>query len=252
MRSLLFVPAHKEKLIQKAFRSEADAIILDLEDSCPGEKNKSIGIRNIKIYGKTTQKIVIARISNDKEISLFNNIVDYIMYPKAEGILPLGSVKFILLVETALGVLKLPEIITDPRVVGVAFGNEDYKADTGCELYWYAEHTIMNCAKAYGKFAIDTVHTDFNDLKSLELKCLLSKDVGFDGKLCIHPKEIPIINECYIPTNKEYEYSKEMIELYDKAVSSGDGVAVIDGIYVAPPMVKNAKRIIEKYGKYIS
>lgn len=80
--------------------------------------------------------------------------------------------------------------------------------------------------------------------------------VGSEGdvsrKLCIHPKEIEIIHRFYTPTIKEYEHSCRVVELYEKAEQRGDGVAIIDGIYVAPPMVKYAQKIIKKYETYCS
>ena len=245
MRSLLFVPAHKDYLIKKALKSQADAVIFDLEDSCP-DGNKEAGIRNINTVN--TDKIKIVRISDNKQIGIVDT--NFILYPKAEKPLPLDNYIFILLIETAKGIIDLPELITDPRVYGVAFGNEDYKADTGCNNYDFAQQMIMNYSKAYKKFAIDTVFIDIKDEQVFVNSCINSCDSGFDGRLCLTPKQVEIANLYYTPTKEEYDKSKKIIKLYDQAVDKGSGVAIIDNIYIAPPMVKRAKKVIKKYEYY--
>ena len=247
MRSLLFVPAHKNDLIKKALKSQADAIIFDLEDSCPGEENRAKGIDNILTCN--TDKKTIVRISNHNQVYKLESYVDYIMYPKTEGYIPYITKNCILLVETALGIIKLNEIIGN-RVIGVAFGNEDYKADTGCSNYNYAQQTILNYSKAYQKLAIDTVFIDVKNIKGFIKNCLDSYNSGFDGRLCLTPKQAEIANLSYLPTKDEYKKSKLIIELYNQAEREGSGVAIIEGIYVAPPMVKRALKIIKKYEYY--
>ncbi len=252
MRSLLFVPAHKDGLIRKAFETEADGIIFDLEDSCPANSREK-GIDNINYYSDLTQKKTIVRIGKRVHAKIVR--ADYIMYPKAETFDYLDINPYppaILLVETGLGVMNLFNMLRsyNNNIEGIAFGNEDYFADTGCSDYSFPEAMVVNCAKAYNKIAIDTVHVDVHNLDDLALKCKDSADKGFDGRLCIHPKEISVVNAFYTPTLKEYEHALRVIELYDKAESEGDGVAIIDGVYVAPPMVRRSKKIITKYEKY--
>ena len=253
MRSLLFVPAHKEELVKKAINSDADAVIFDLEDSCPGEANKEFGINNILKYKDSSVPKTITRVSEADQIPLVDT--EYIMWPKAEWdqyipwIVGYKS-KIILLIETALGVLGIEQMIQKNLVYGLAFGNEDYLADTGCSNYDFAQGMIVNYAKAYEKFAIDSVSIDLHDLTGLEKACQESVNKGFDGKLCIHPKEIPTIHRYFTPTVERYEYACKIISLYDQAVRDGSGVAIIGGVYVAPPMVKMAKKIIDKYENY--
>jgi len=245
MRSLLFVPAHKDSLIEKALKSQADAIIFDLEDSCP-KGNRVIGIKNINSV--ETNKIKIVRISKDEQTYLVDT--DFILYPKAEDVLTRGAFKFILLIETAFGIINLRNIITDERVFGVAFGNEDYKADTGCSNYDFAQQTILNYSKAYKKLAIDTVYIDVKNEYGFIDNCIDSYNSGFDGRLCLTPQQAEIVNLYYTPTKEEYKKSKTIVRLYDQAVSKGSGVTIIENIYIAPPMVKRAKKIIKKYEYY--
>jgi len=250
MRSLLFVPAHKEELIKKVFDTKADAVIFDLEDSCPGEKNREKGIRNISDYKKQINAITITRISNTGQIDLVDT--DYIMLPKSEyKYYGFVSKKLILLIETALGIMNAGDLLTIGNVEGAAFGNEDYLADTGCSDYSFAQNMIVNACKSNDKFAIDSVNADVHNLDKLNADCARSVVIGFDGKLCINPKEIEVIHKWYTPTQELYEYSCRVIELYDQAEAEGLGVAIIEGVYVAPPMVKRAQKIIKKYETYI-
>jgi len=245
MRSLLFVPAHKDYLIEKALKSQADAIIFDLEDSCP-DGNKEAGIRNINTVN--TDKIKIVRISDNKQIGMLNT--GFILYPKAEKPLPLDNYIFILLIETAKGIIDLPELITDLRICGVAFGNEDYKADTGCSNYDFARQMILNYSKAYRKFAIDTVFIDVKDEQGFINDCRTSYNSGFDGRLCLTPKQAEIANWSYMPTKNEYKKAQLIIKLYSQAEKEGNGVAIIEGVYIAPPMVKRSEKIIKRYAHY--
>jgi len=132
------------------------------------------------------------------------------------------------------------------KIQGVAFGNEDYFADTGCSDYSFARGMVVNCAKAYGKFAIDTVHTNVHDLDDLHKQCKRAYSQGFDGKLCIHPQEVAIVNQWFTPSSSEYYQAQRIIELSENE----KGVAILDGVYIAPPMVKRAKKVIEKYEHY--
>lgn len=252
MRSLLFVPAHKEDLIQKALKSNADALIFDLEDSCPGLKNKEVGLKNIQTYAPGCPMITITRIS---EVSQLKSLVtEYILLPKADEAsyytVRESTKKILLLIETCRGVIDLPKIAKSWNINGLVFGNEDYTADSGSVKYEYAQSVIVNNAHAYGNIAIDTVNVDVHNLVALNIQCRKSVRLGFDGKLCLSPKEIPIVHRIFTPTQEEYDRAIKMIEMYDRAERNGSGVAILDGIYVAPPMVKVAQKIIRRYEYY--
>lgn len=252
MRSLLFVPAHIKKMYATAQDSEADALIYDLEDSCPGEANHQQGIENIIAFGECG-KTTFCRIRNEADIEKVKNYVDAIIYPKAEQVESLiewSSLTIYALIESALGVLDVSNIAR--CVDGLIFGNEDYFADTGSKNFSYASDSIVTAAKAYGLPAIDTVHVDVHNLEELEKFCFFAVRRGFDGKLCLHPKEVPIVNRHFTPTEKEYDHAMMVVQLYEEAEQNGRGVAILNGVYVAPPMVKRAKKIIETYEHYVT
>ncbi|GAG87988.1 unnamed protein product [marine sediment metagenome] len=166
MRSLLFVPAHREDLIEKALKSEADALIFDLEDSCP-EKFHAKGIENIKKYPTVfpwQKKFVRVRNSNDWYLT---DYCDSIINPKTENILiPDNSFA---LIESARGIMYSGTIAECCK--GLIFGNEDYLADTGCSDYSFARGMVVNAAKAAGVLAIDSVFVDIKDNTGFEAEC---------------------------------------------------------------------------------
>jgi len=257
MRSILFVPAHKSHMFEKAFKSEADALCFDLEDSCPGEDNRKQGIENINKHVNKTDKKIIVRISHWEQVDKLHD-AGYIMYPKAEGIDTWERINWalgppaILLIESAMGVMNLFRVMKSYRefkdkIAGIAFGNEDYLADTGCSDYSFAQNMVVTCAKAFGKFAIDTVHVDLDDVDNMfHHKCMGAVSLGFDGKLCIHPDQVAIANKCFTPSKNAYDRAQKVIELS----KDEKGVGILDGVYIAPPMVKRAEKIIKKYEHY--
>ena len=94
---------------------------------------------------------------------------------------------------------------------------------------------------------IDTVHIKVHDLDDLEKNLILSKNLGFEGMLVLNPKELPLVNRYYSPTEDEVAWAEEMITLSEEAVSEGKGVAVKDNKFIGPPMVKMARNIIRKH-----
>lgn len=139
------------------------------------------------------------------------------------------------------------------RVVAVAFGCEDYVTDTrgkhdleGQSIF-YARNTIVNAARAAGIAPIDTVHIHVHDLEDLEKNLILSKNLGFEGMLVLNPKELPLVHQYYSPSEEEVAWASEMVELAEEAVLEGNGVAVKEGKFIGPPMVKMAKNILAKY-----
>jgi len=145
-------------MFDKALKSEADALCFDLEDSCPGEDNRKRGVENINRFTEFTETRckIIVRVSHWTQVDALGD-VDYIMYPKAEGIDTWERINWalgppaILLIESAMGVMNLFRVMKSYRefkdkIAGIAFGNEDYLADTGCSDYSFVtEHGCNVC-----------------------------------------------------------------------------------------------------------
>lgn len=280
MRSLMFVPAHNEKLLDSAVRRDADVLLLDIEDSVPyPEKQKSRN--NIKEFVKRSDlngKLIFPRVNDRESGELLKDIyqltIDGItgfMYPKAtkgediyffgklletieyEKGYPIGTFKIIPLIETAGAVINIKDICTScTRVIAVAFGCEDFvtdlqgKHDEEGQSIMTARNLISIAARSCGVLPIDTVHIRVHDLEDLEKNLILGKKLGFEGMLVLNPKELPLVHQYYSPTEEEIRWAKEMIELSDEAQREGKGVAVKGDKFIGPPMVKMAKNILRK------
>lgn len=281
-RSLMFVPAHNDRLMQSASRSDADILLLDIEDSVQPVENKQVARDNIVRYVKNgcfKNHILFPRINDRESGQLLKDVyqltiegVHGFMYPKAQcgediyfigklletieydkGFIP-GTFKLIPLIETTGAVMNIQDICTaSPRVVAVAFGCEDYitdlggKHDAAGESIFFARNMIVNGAHNCGKAAIDTVHIKVHDLEDLEKNLKLSKNLGFDGMLILNPKELPLCHEYYSPSSVDVDWAKEMVALAEDAVREGKGVAVKDNKFIGPPMLKMAKDILLKH-----
>lgn len=280
MRSLMFVPAHNQKLLDSSLRRDADVLLLDIEDSVPNV-DKQIARDNIKEFIQRPEaqgKLIFPRVNDRESGELLRDLyqltlpgITGFMYPKStkeedvyfigklletiecEKGIPIGTFKLIPLIETAGAIINIKEICTAcTRVVAVAFGCEDYVTDLGGkhdpegQSIFYARNAIVNAARAAGVLPIDTVHIKVHDLEDLERNLILSKNLGFEGMLVLNPKELPLVNQFYSPSEEEVAWAKEMVQLSNEARSEGKGVAVKDGKFIGPPMLKMAHAILNK------
>lgn len=280
-RSLMFVPAHNERLMNSATRTPADVLLLDIEDSVQPAENKQIARDNILRYiaeGRFNGRSLYPRINDRESGHLLQDVyqltvpgIEGFVYPKAtcgqdiyfigklletieyEKGVPIGTFKLIPLIETTGAVINIQEICKAcSRVVAVAFGCEDLVTDLqgqhdidGKSIYT-ARAMIAMAARACGIYPIDTVHIHVHDLEDLEKNLILSKQLGFEGMLVLNPKELPLVHQYYSPSEEEVKWAEEMIALSNAAFTEGRGVAVKDNKFIGPPMLKMAKQILKK------
>jgi len=281
MRSLMFVPGHNEKLLTSAARSDADVLLLDLEDSVQPEYNKAIAREKIREWvsaGKFKNYHIFPRVNDRESGHLLKDIytltiegIDGFMYPKSlsgkdiyffdklletieyEKKIPVGTFKIIPLIETSAAVLNAQEICqASERVVAIAFGCEDFVSDLegvhdkeGQSIY-VPRALIALAARANNVIPIDTVHIDVHNLEDLEKNLILAKNLGFEGMLVLHPKEIELVHKYFSPTEEEYKDAVEMLNLFEESQKENKGVAIKDGRFIGPPMVIAAKKIIQR------
>lgn len=282
LRSLLFVPGHNERLMQSACKSDADVLLLDLEDSVQPRINKQKARDTIISFvreKKFSRHLLFPRINDRESGELLKDIeqltiegVHGFMYPKSktgedvyfidklletieyEKGLRIGTFKLIPLIETSSAVLHAEEICkSSKRVIAIAFGSEDFIGDLEgvhdeeSRSLFNPRAIIAMAARASGVIPIDTVHIRVHDLDDLEKNIILSKYLGFEGMLCLHPKEIDLVHKYYSPTTKEIEHALEIIRLNEIAEKEGKGVAVIDGKFIGPPIMISARKILKKH-----
>lgn len=282
MRSLMFVPAHNERLLNSAIRSNADVLLLDVEDSVQPTQNKEIARKNIVKYareGKFEKHIVFPRVNDRESGQLLKDLTELtvpgitgFMYPKSytgqdiyfidklldtieyEKKLQVGTFKLIPLIETSAAVLNAQDICrSSNRVVAIAFGCEDFIADLqgvhdeiGQSIF-APRALIALAARANNVIPIDTVHIKVHDLNDLENNLSLAKKLGYEGMLVLNPKELPLVHQYFSPSEKEVSDAKEMLKMAEEAEKEGKGVAVVNNKFIGPPMVIAAKKVIEKY-----
>ncbi len=283
MRSLMFVPAHNQKLLDSSVKRDADCLILDIEDSVPAY-DKQTARENIKAFVKRddlNEKLIFCRV-NDREsgellrdahqltiagvtgfiypkatkgedIYFFGKLLETIEYEKG---IPVGTFKIIPLIETAGAVMNIQEICKAcTRVIAVGFGCEDYvtdlkgKHDDAGQSIFFARNMIANGARACGVIPIDTPHIKVHDLEDLERNLKIARQMGFEGMFVLNPKELPLVNQYFSPSSEEVAWAEEMVLLAEEAVREGKGVAVKENKFIGPPMLKMANDILEKQRK---
>lgn len=155
------------------------------------------------------------------------------------------------IIESALGVVKAYEIASaSDKICALTIGLEDYTADIGVERTLegkeslYARSVIVNSAKAAGVQAIDSVFSDVDDVEGLRASVIEAKSLGFEGKGCIHPRQVPIVHEAFAPTEKEIEKAKRIVLAFEEAERKGIGVVSLGSKMIDAPVVKRAQHSI--------
>jgi citrate lyase subunit beta/citryl-CoA lyase len=168
-----------------------------------------------------------------------------------ENDLPVGTTKMMAAIESAEGVLNARDIATaSDRLIGIALGAEDYVTNMKTRRYpdgqelLFARSMILHAARAAGIAAIDTVFSDINDTDGFLAETTRIKQLGFDGKSVINPRQIPLVNGIYAPSKAEIQQAKEVIWAIREAESKGSGVISLNGKMVDKPIVERAERVI--------
>lgn len=281
-RSLMFVPAHNDKLMVSASKTDSDVLLLDVEDSVQPVENKQVARDNIIKYvsdGAFKKHYVFPRVNDRESGQLLKDLtqltipgVHGFMYPKSytgqdvyfidklldtieyEKGYPVGTFKLIPLIETSAAVLNAQDICTaSKRVVAIAFGCEDFVNDLG-GIHDIAGQSILTpraliamAARANNVIPIDTVHIRVHDLADLEKNLSVAKNLGYEGMLVLNPKELPLVHRYFSPSETEVQDAEEMIRLSEEALLHGKGVAVMNNKFIGPPMVQLAKKVCAKH-----
>ena len=274
----MFVPGNNPGMMQDAFIYGPDSIMLDLEDSVTmAEKDAARllvhnALKTID-YGNTEMVVRINPLNTaygKKDVeAVVKAGVHVIRMPKTETaeevrevereiervekeIGCLGRTKIMAAIESTLGIVNAYEIaVASGRMMGIALGAEDYCANLktqrspeGTELL-FARQQIVVAARAAGIDALDTVYSNLNDMETFRKEVELIKQLGFDGKSIINPRQIEIVNEVCAPTEKAIEKAKTIIAAIKEAEKRGSGVIAVNGKMVDRPVVIRAQRTID-------
>ncbi len=277
-RSRLYLPGNEPKFMLNVRIHQPDAVILDLEDSVPAEDKDAamLLVRNALValdFGACERMVRINPLpAGLEEIdALVPAGVNVILIPKCESAEQVKQVDarissarstldsrlstletyLMPIIETCEGMFRACEIAgASPRIVALTYGLEDYildlggiKTPAGLESLW-ARSQVANAAKAAGVQAIDTVFADIDDMDALRASCRAAKEFGFEGKGCIHPRQVQVVNEEFTPTATEIEKAQRIVLAFKEAQTQGRNVVALGSKMIDPPVVQRALRTI--------
>jgi len=284
-RSRLIMPANEKRYVEKAHMRNADAVVLDLEDSVPmSEKvaTRAVLKEFIPLVGKGGSDVLVRvnhtdeLLRGDVEASVWPGL-DGIFFPKVEtgeqvraldllltdlerkrGIPP-GHIKISVIAETLKGYLRVEEITgASDRIDSLSLGTEDFATNTGMELtedtynaWLIPRMQIVFVARAYRKLPLNLVGSmaGFTDNAAFEKMAILSYKHGFLGSSCIHPGNVEILNRCFSPTQEAIEYSRKLIDAFERSLAAGRASTALEGKMIDYPHYEKAKQILARSAK---
>lgn len=278
-RALLYMPGNDWKKIVKSITLGVDSICMDMEDGVAASKKAEARATIARAlqeldFGKSEKLARINAVGSGLEVDDIRAVLPYrpdgFVIPKLEeldqirwasGIIeaaelengwPLNSIRLLVDVETAKGILNLKEIASHPRLDAIIFGGEDFAASIGAtrtedatELL-YARQAALTAAAAFGLQAIDIVTIDFKDLESLRAESEFGARLGFTGKQIIHPAQVEPVQSAFTPNAEAIAHAKQIVEKFEASQANGAGAYSLDGKMIDMPLVKNAQKVLDR------
>ncbi|MFC5366675.1 HpcH/HpaI aldolase/citrate lyase family protein [Salinirubrum litoreum] len=269
-RSVLFSPGDQPELLRKAPRSGADTVVFDLEDAVTPDRKAEARAAVRAVLSdpdfdpdcEVTVRVNAGRVAEtDLDAILGDDTrLDAVVVPKvaaaedvasvADSLAEAGrSVPIVALIESAAGVLHAEEIADADATDALVFGAEDLAADLGAtrttegtEVLYAREHVVL-AASAAGIDAIDTLYTDFDDTEGLAEDTAFGLELGYDGKLAIHPAQVPVINDAFTPAPERVEWARRVLSAREEAEQAGRGVFQVDGEMIDAPLIAQAETV---------
>jgi citrate lyase subunit beta/citryl-CoA lyase len=277
-RSLLYVPGNMPSMLQNIPVFGSDAVIIDLEDAVPhGEKDAARRLVRRFLEGyRERDKEILVRINaldtpwgHDDLAEVLPALPDGVRLPKADTAevverldttlteheetlgVEIGRFRILPSIESALGVIHCIDIAAaSTRILGLAFGAEDYTASMeidrtpGGEELMNARARVVWAAKAAGVQAIDSIFADVSDAEGLRRETEKVKALGYTGKSLVNPRQIEVVHEVFAPKPEEIGWALQVIEAIQRAREMGTGVIALNGKMVDAPVVKRAFRTL--------
>jgi citrate lyase subunit beta / citryl-CoA lyase len=278
LRSLLFVPGNRERMLGRAASAGADAVVIDLEDAVPaGEKRaarrmaravlKTLGGAGVTVFVRVNG--IDSGLTRDDLMALVRKGLAGVVLPKAEHPQDLrdldvllreaemankvrpGDIAVIPLIESPRALLRCEQIaLASDRVVALSLGGEDYSAAMGIARdasgigLAHARYVVATVAAAHGMASIDTPYADIRDAKGLEAETKVAKAIGFHGKYVIHPGQVASVNRIFSPSRAELADARRVIAAAGEGAASGVGSVSLDGRMVDAPVVERARDLV--------
>ena len=270
MRSMLFAPGNKYELLQKFSKIQPDIAIIDLEDAVPNSE-KQVARENLQKYAQedktavTTYVRVNALVSQhfEEDIRSIPPQIAGIVIPKVNDASDIEqatqaiernsvSAKILVGIETVKGLMSVQDIFGTASVFAAYFGAEDYIHDLGGlrtdgnNEVLFARTQIGISSRLFGVLVVDQIVADFSDSERFMKEAQQAKSLGFTGKLCIHPSQVPLANQSFSSTPEEIQQAIELLKVYDEAVANGTASIVYNGQMVDEALAKQARRILSQ------
>ena len=270
MRSMLFAPGNKYELLQKFSKIQPDIAIIDLEDAVP-DSEKQVARENLQKYAQedktaaTTYVRVNALVSQhfEEDIRSIPPQIAGIVIPKVNDASDIEratqaiernsvSAKILVGIETVKGLMSVQDIFGTASVFAAYFGAEDYIHDLGGlrtdgnDEVLFARTQIGISSRLFGVPVVDQIVADFSDSERFMKEAQQAKSLGFTGKLCIHPSQVPLANQSFSSTPLEIQQAIELLKVYDEAVANGTASIVHNGQMVDEALAKQARRILSQ------
>jgi len=280
-RSFLYVPANREKFLEKALALPSDAFIFDLEDSVPAAEkaNARTGVRDyapkiadnrvwVRVNGLETGMaeadleatigvkgiagVFLPKVESRDEVMRWDGMIGAL--EKARS-LAVGSTRLVLSIESAKGVLNAYDMsIVAARVASLSFGGAqdgDLNTDLGCvwsidgpEMLHARCHTLLCARAARFDTPLDGVFSNVRDAEGFEKDTALSRRLGYRGRKLIHPSQIEPCNRLYAPSEAELDFYSRVLEAFDKALAQGSASTTVDGKMIDVAMANAARRVL--------
>ena len=270
MRSMLFAPGNKYELLQKFSKIQPDIAIIDLEDAVP-DSEKQVARENLQKYAQedkaavTTYVRVNALVSQhfEEDIRSIPPQIAGIVIPKVNDASDIEratqaiernsvSAKILVGIETVKGLMSVQDIFGTASVFAAYFGAEDYIHDLGGlrtdgnDEVLFARTQIGISSRLFGVPVVDQIVADFSNSERFMKEAQQAKSLGFTGKLCIHPSQVPLANQSFSSTPEEIQQALELLKVYDEAVANGTASIVHNGQMVDEALAKQARRILSQ------
>jgi citrate lyase beta subunit len=278
-RALLYMPGDNWKMITKSITLGVDSICMDMEDGTAVSKKAEARETIVKAlqeldFGTSEKLVRINSVGSGWEKDDIEAVLpfrpDGIVIPKVESYdhiewagklietaelkygWPVNSIRVLVGVETAKGILNLKEIASHPRLDAIIFGGEDFAASINAtrtndavELLYARQSVIVACA-ANDLQAIDIVTIDYKDMNALRVESEFGSRLGFMGKQIIHPAQVEPVQMAFTPGEEVISYAKRIVETFEASQKEGKGAYSLDGKMIDMPLLKNAQKVLER------
>lgn len=278
-RAILYMPGDNWKMITKSITLGVDSICMDMEDGAAMNKKaearatiakalqeldfgESEKLARINSVGSGWEKddieavlpyrpdgIVIPKVESYEQVEWASKIIESAELKHGWSV---NSIRILIGVETAKGILNLKEIASHPRLDAIIFGGEDFAASIGAkrtkeavELLYARQAVIVACA-ANDLQAIDIVAIDYKDEENLKRESEFGAQLGFSGKQIIHPVQVAVVQKAFTPSDEEIAYAKRIVETFEASQKEGRGAYSLDGKMIDMPLLKHAQKVLAR------